>query len=134
MKVKTTYSLMFSVAILSACCFAGQTNSVPQVVHIEGRQTNLFPVIGTVYLISGSDLYKQPENPGPGSKELSIAWQIANEFVFRTALQAKYNLPAGSSRLLANHDALVGFTPKQGGKELAVLVHWNKRKVEIAKP
>lgn len=132
--MKTACLLTLGALLFGASCLGGPAKSVPPIVPIEGRQTNLAPVIGTLYLIAGSDLYTPADNPGPASTELSIAWQIANEFVFRTALQAKYSLPAGSSRLLKNGDALVSFMPKQPGKELTVLVHWKKRTAEIPKP
>lgn len=132
--MKAIWVLILSIAIPGVHCLAGEGSPEEPVVRLEGRQTNLFPVVGTVYLISGPDLYKGAENPGPASAELNIAWHIANEFIFRTALHAKYQLPAGSSRLLKDGNALVSFDPKQGDKELTVLVHWRKRTVEIHKP
>ncbi len=123
--------------VLGAACCPGQTNLAFPPVRIEGLQTNLVPVLRTVYLIAGPDLYKSPE-PGPASHQLGIAWRIGNEFVFRTSLRGKYKLPAGRSQLLLdsagqqNGDALISFRPKEGDKELTVLVHWRNRTVEIA--
>ena len=131
--MRTFWILVFGAAICGVHCVAGQGTPEVPVVRIEGQRTNLLPVVGTVYLISGQDLYKGAQNPGPASAELNIAWHIANEFVFRTALQTKYKLPSGSSQLLKGGDALVSFAPKQGDKELTVLVHWKQKTVEIQK-
>jgi hypothetical protein len=101
-------------------------------VRVESLRTNLFPVVGTLYVIAGSDLYQHPAgSPGPASSLLSSAWSIANEFVFRTALRSEYKLPAGGSELFANNDAMVTFMPQKGNKELTVLVRRRNRAVEI---
>ena len=130
-----------SVLILTlfACsdpCFAGGTNSIPLKMTVDSVQTNLIPVAGTIYIMTGKDLYrnnaKETHNPGPADANLSFAWDTANEFVFRTALQTQYQLPAGGgSQLHQNGDATVSFMPQKGSKKLTVLVHHGGRAVEI---
>jgi hypothetical protein len=123
---------ILAITVLCASCSPGESNFASPPVRIDGLQTNLFPVLGNLYLIAAPDLYKPP-HPGPALSQLSRAWSIGNEFVFRTALRAKYKLPAGSSRLLQNGDALISFTREEGGKELTVLVHLRSNTVELTR-
>ena len=130
-----TFASIVIVAVICVPCLADDTNSDSRTVGIESAQTNLKPVVGTVYVLEGPDLYKvAPEtNPGPMFVELITAWGVANEFVFRTALQTQYKLPASGWGLLENGDATLSFEPKAGDRELTVLVHRENRGVEIVK-
>jgi hypothetical protein len=71
----------------------GSGNS--QTPEIEARQTDMMPPANTYYRLYPNDIYKKdPRHPGPASVKTSIAWDMANEFVYRTALRRLCQLPA----------------------------------------
>lgn len=121
--------LVFFVAIYN--CEAETNSSDGLSAIITYQKPDLHPVAGTTYYISKTYLYTGTEDPGPAFAKLNTAWRIANEFVFRTALQAEYYLPAGNSKLIEDENALISFTPKRGNTELTILVNWKNNTVEI---
>ena len=82
------------------------------------------------YALAGEGLFHAAE-PGPAEQKTSIAWSMANEFVYRTSLAEEYALPAQWSSPVRDGVYQVGFQAKQGQQELLVEVDLGKRTLKL---
>ncbi len=77
-------------------------------------QSDLMPIIGTYYYITPSWIYHSTGDPGPAADDLSTAWDLGNEFVFRTALRNGVVMPATYVAPISNDFFQVGFKTPDG--------------------
>src|ERR1700674_1283053 len=77
-------------------CVAGCQYTSGELPMIDARRSIFVPVADTYYVLEPGDIYqnKDPGNPGPASTEMERAWDMANEFVYRTSLRDRFLLPA----------------------------------------
>jgi hypothetical protein len=97
--------------------------STPEVRSALDRE--FAPEPGVEYNITGSDIFRTSDS-GPASRDTSIAWSVANEFVYRTALGKEYSLPASSVGPDGNRH-IAKFTHKQEDKRISVGVNIHTR-------
>ncbi|MBN2382824.1 hypothetical protein JXQ70_08075 [bacterium] len=97
-------------------------------VEIESAQSNFEPKAGVWYQLIGNDIYEQNSDPGPAELYNGMAWDLANEFVFRTNLKNIYSLPARTSGFAKEnnpekkHIFIVEYESKKEGTRLKILV------------
>src|SRR5205823_155429 len=99
---------IFILALMAMLVFAGPAcveqkdvklgSGESQPPEIEARQSDMMPKANTYYRLYPNDIYKKDSSqPGPASVKTSIAWDMANEFVYRTALRRLCQLPANAA-------------------------------------
>lgn len=107
---------------------AAGTNAI---VTLESVQSRLVPQTGVTYRISANWIYTT-DDPGPANVQNSLAWSLANEFVFRTGLRDILVLPASSSgKRKEDHFYAVTFERKSGGKHLILLIDPRNETVQM---
>ncbi len=82
------------------------------------------------YVLAGKRLFRTFE-PGPASGETGRAWDLANEFVYRTSLAEQYALPAQWSGPLRAGIYAAGFKGKDDQAEIVVEVDLEKRTAKL---
>jgi hypothetical protein len=93
-------------------------------VILQAKQYSLTPEKGVIYMVSGGPLYHSTNWPGPQLRQLNVAWQFANEFVYRTNLRDEYELPSLTSYYDEKSKlCYIEFKGKTGVKPLTVAVN-----------
>ena len=82
------------------------------------------------YVLARGTLFRTFQ-PGPASGENGRAWNLANEFVYRTSLVEQYDLPAQWSGAFRAGIYTVGFKGKDGQGEIAVEVDLERRTAKL---
>ena len=110
--MKRLLVILIALGCATAYCNAQDTNIfTPQLPPV---QSDMMPTIGTHYLITPSWIYHSTGDPGPASDDLSKAWDLGNEFVFRTALRNGVVMPATLVDPVSNGWFQVGFKTPEG--------------------
>lgn len=95
------------------------------------EQIDIIPKPGNLYVLAGNSLY-ETKDPGPSAIGTSIAWGLANEFVYRTGLRNVYKLPAQSVRSTQQADWYeVEFESQNGDKTIRIQVDVQSRTLEL---
>lgn len=64
------------------------------IIQIAPKQIMLIPQTNVLYTLVVPPMLYETAEPGPKGKTKSIAWKLANEFVYRTSWREKGQLPA----------------------------------------
>ena len=121
--------LIVGVVIVTGSAIAGDESPAKTPREIPAKLDAAFmPEIGIEYTLAAPSLYHPPrESPGPAERDTSIAWHIANELVYRTALAKAYAVPAGQTGLTKTGWYEVRFIGKDGKSQLVVQVDGGRR-------
>lgn len=109
--MKRILVILVALGCATAYCDAQATNDIIQLPPV---QSDLMPTIGAQYLITPSWIYHSTGDPGPAADDLSTAWGLGNEFVFRTALRNGVVMPATYVGPVSNGWFQVGFKTPEG--------------------
>ncbi len=118
--------------VVSALGADGDGTKSPRVIPAK-IDPEFKPQVGVEYTIQGGWLYHHDSrtNPGPAQSDMSTAWSLANEFVYRTALAKDYVVPAGGTGRTRDGCCQVDFTSKDGKSHLVVEVHIERRAARL---
>lgn len=105
------------VLMTAAVTASAGTNTV---ITLASEQTGIIPQTNSLYRLAPPIIYKV-RDPGPKEVVTSLAWALANEFVFRTGLRDRCKLPSASARPEKGGTAIY-FQSKDGDKQLRVFV------------
>ena len=132
--MKHVLGLMLGLVIGAHCAVAGDKaapREIPATIEPEFR-----PVPEVEYRLAAGTLYHPAPGGGAGPAEqaTSIAWALANEFVYRTALAKEYVVPAAQAGPVKGGWFRVGFTSKDGKSRLTVEVQVARRVARLRPP
>ena len=110
--MKRIMAILVALGCATAYCNAQATNNI--ILELPPVQSDMMPTIGAQYLITPSWIYHSSGDPGPAADDLSTAWDLGNEFVFRTALRNGVVMPATYVAPVSNGWFQVGFKTPEG--------------------
>lgn len=134
---------MFAIAVLILACMGVHAAAESNTVYVIGTNSPDFrPKNQEWYGLTLQTTYRNTDsnNPGPPGLKESEAWDLANEFVYRTALRRIYRLPASSLSPCSLIDAqteaeshlyVVCFKHQSSERQLVLLVNAKKRQIGV---
>ena len=127
--MKRMFLFLFIVAA-AGCTQPIRNSPAPDgVVILKPEKSNMMPSVGTRYQLASNPRLFETHQPGPKEKNPSIAWALANEFVFRTALREQCVLPA--ERVVQHKTGImVLFNQNTGKQRTSVFVRSDMKTIE----
>ncbi len=102
------------------------------IIQIEPKQTTLIPQTKVLYTLIIPPMLYETDEPGPREKAKSIAWKLANEFIYRTSLREKVQLPALKA-VQHKIGVMVVFSQKDSKKKIHIFVRSDMKTIEYKK-
>jgi hypothetical protein len=128
-------AFLINAAVVSVTAMLA-AESRPTPTTIPAKVDRAFtPEVGVDYLVATGSVYRASEpNPLWASLVASLALDLANEFVYRTALSQDFKLPGYDYRVRTNADYTIFFRSTKGATNLQVGVTLGNRTARIMKP